>query len=64
MSKTKNEGTAYNGPITLWWNLNENGPKFCNNFIIKLGSIGIEMQKHQVHVMSINSVKQCFYTIS
>jgi len=23
MSKTKNEGIAYNGPIILWWNLNE-----------------------------------------
>jgi hypothetical protein len=36
--KTKNEGITYNGPITLWWNLNENGPRFCNTFIIKLGS--------------------------
>ncbi len=38
MSKTKNEGTTYNGPITLWWGLNENRPRFCNTFIIKLGS--------------------------
>jgi hypothetical protein len=37
-SKTKNEGIAYNGPITLWWSLNENGPRFCNTFIIKLES--------------------------
>jgi hypothetical protein len=33
----KNEGIACNGPIILWWNLNENGPKFCNTLIIKLG---------------------------
>jgi len=36
-TKTKNEGIAYNGPIILWWSLNENGPRFCNTFIIKLG---------------------------
>jgi hypothetical protein len=37
MSKAKNEGTAYNGPIILWWSLNENGPRLWNTFIIKLG---------------------------
>jgi len=37
MSKMKNEGIAYNEPIILWWNLNENEPKFCNTLIIKLG---------------------------
>ncbi len=37
MSKMKNEGIAYNGPIILWSSLNENGPKFCNTLIIKLG---------------------------
>jgi hypothetical protein len=37
MSKTKNEGIAYNGLIILWWNLNENGARFCNTLIIKLG---------------------------
>jgi hypothetical protein len=35
--KKINEGIAYNGPIILWWSLNENGPKFCNTLIIKLG---------------------------
>jgi hypothetical protein len=37
MSKRKNEAIAYNGTTILRWNLNENGPRFCNNFIIKLG---------------------------
>ncbi len=52
-SKMKNEGIAYNGPIILWWSLNENGSRFCNTLIIKLGPIGIEMQKNQVHAVPI-----------
>jgi hypothetical protein len=47
MSKTKNESITYNEPIILWWSLNENGPRFCSTFMIKLGPIGIEMQKNQ-----------------
>jgi hypothetical protein len=36
--KNKDEGIAHNGPIMLWWRLNDNGPRFCNAFMIKLGS--------------------------
>jgi hypothetical protein len=35
--KNKDEGIAHNGPIMLWWRLNDNGPKFCNALMIKLG---------------------------
>ncbi len=35
--KNKDEGIAHNGPIILWWSLNDNGPRFCNAFMIKLG---------------------------
>jgi hypothetical protein len=35
-SQTKNEIITYNGKIILWWNLNENGLRFYNTFMIKL----------------------------
>jgi len=28
--KNKDEGIACNGSIMLWWNLNDNGPRFSN----------------------------------
>jgi len=28
---------AYIGPIMMWWDLNDNGPSFCNTLMLKWG---------------------------
>jgi len=48
------EGIAYIGPIMMWWHLNDNGPNFCNNLMLKWGTYyKIEMQINQILTIPI-----------
>jgi hypothetical protein len=48
------EGITYNGPIMMWWKLNDNAPSFRNNIMLRLHTYyKIEMQITQVLAIPI-----------